>query len=351
MKRIFVIISLLALVVACQKEELPTVEVRDCLVTINTIGEISVTEEELSRSSASFNDLYAVQVYKDGSRFAAGIFDDVSKMQLNLKTGSSYDVRVCMIRDAKTYLSGYFSLTNNGLVLVRDQVGPFYYFYDGYYNNEDFSNSNWYLQTNRFFYNSNQLLYYYNGVDATTTSYSSKSGLYFELKDIREGELNLTKYPTCTDWFYGEVNKYTPNGEVATMDIELKRVGFRLKYELSGVTDGEVTVKVYNNDRTFINSTTNTASYESEEQFIAFYDTYSAWLYADNYTENLTVAVVWKRGIGVTQDLGTKTIQVKRNCLNNIRIALTSDDKGAGISLNTESEDSMGETGTTIPLS
>ena len=112
-----------------------------------------------------------------------------------------------------------------------------------------------------------------------------------------------------------------------------------------------MTVKVYNHDRTFINSTTNTASYESEEQFIAFYDTYSAWLYADNYTENLTVAVVWKRGIGVTQDLGTKTIQVKRNCLNNIRIALTSDDKGAGISLNTESEDSMGETGTTIPLS
>lgn len=351
MKRIFVIISLLALVVACQKEELPTVEVRDCLVTINTVGEISVTEEELSRSSASFNDLYAVQVYKDGSAFAAGIFDDVSKMQLNLKTGSSYDVRVCMIRDAKTYLSNHFSLTNNGLALYRDEVGPFYYYY--YYssssNYQSFYSSNYYLQTNTFFYNSNKLLYYYNGVNATTTS--SKSSFPFELKDIRQGELNLTKYPTCTDWFYGEVNKYTPKGEVATMDIELKRVGFRLKYELSGVTDGEVTVKVYNNDRTFINSTTNTASYESEEQFIAFYDTYSAWLYADNYTENLTVAVVWKRGIGVTQDLGTKTIQVKRNCLNNIRIALTSDDKGAGISLNTESEDSMGETGTTIPLS
>lgn len=343
MKRIFVIISLLALVVACQKEELPTVEVRDCLVTINTIGEISVTEEELSRSSASFNDLYAVQVYKDGSAFASGIFDDVSKMQLNLKTGSSYDVRVCMIRDAKTYLSNYFSLTNNGLALTFEQVGPFKYYITGSTSN------NWYIQTNRFFYNSNQLFYYYNGVNATTTS--SKSSDHFELRDIRQGELHLKRYPTCTDWFYGEVNKYTPNGEVATMDIELKRVGFRLKYELSGVTDGEVTVKVYNNDRTFINSTTNTASYESEEQFIAFYDTYSAWLYADNYTENLTVAVVWKRGIGVTQDLGTKTIQVKRNCLNNIRIALTSDDKGAGISLNTESEDSMGETGTTIPLS
>lgn len=336
MKRIFVIISLLALVVACQKEELPTVEVRDCLVTINTVGEISVTEEELSRSSASFNDLYAVQVYKDGSAFAAGIFDDVSKMQLNLKTGSSYDVRVCMIRDAKTYLSNHFSLTNNGLSTYSPQVGPFE------------TNTGGYIPTNEFYYNSNGILYYYNSVDATSKTWKKT---YFGFGNIREGELLNTKYPTCTDWFYGEVNKYTPNGEVATMDIELKRVGFRLKYELSGVTDGEVTVKVYNNDRTFINSTTNTASYESEEQFIAFYDTYSAWLYADNYTENLTVAVVWKRGIGVTQDLGTKTIQVKRNCLNNIRIALTSDDKGAGISLNTESEDSMGETGTTIPLS
>ena len=157
-------------------------------------------------------------------------------------------------------------------------------------------------------------------------------------------------YPTCTDWFYGEADDYSPNGETATLDVVLKRTGFKLKYELSGVTDGEVTVKVYNDRRTFIETTTNTASYESEEQFIAFLDTYSAWQYADDYTENMTVAVTWKRSIGVTQDLGTKIIQVKRNCLNNIRITLGSDDKGAGLSLSTESESSMGSNSSTIPV-
>ena len=146
------------------------------------------------------------------------------------------------------------------------------------------------------------------------------------------------------------MNNYTPNGETATMDIVLRRTGFGLKYGLSGVTDGEVTVKVYNDTRTFIENTTNTSSYESEEQFIAFYDTYSAWQYADNYTENMTVAVTWKRSIGVTQDLGTKTIQVKRNCLNNIKITLGSDDKNAGLSLTTEEESSMGSSSSTIPV-
>ena len=147
MKRIFTIASLLLLFVACQKEDMPYVEVRDCLVTINTIGDISITESDLTRGSASLNDLYAVQVYKNGSCFALGIFDDVSKMQLNLKTGSTYDFRMCMVKDAKSLLKDYFSLTNNGINWGVGSTGPFYC---GYYH---------YVQTNRFFYNSNG---YYN---------------------------------------------------------------------------------------------------------------------------------------------------------------------------------------------
>ena len=333
---------------ACQKENLPTEEGRDCIVTINTVGEISTSEEDLTRASASLNDLYAVQVYKDGSRFAMGIFDDVSKMQLNLKTGSTYDVRMCMVKDAKSYLKDYFSLTNNGLkctthynLTSNSYTGPFRIFYQS-------GDSSFYLRTNAFFYNSNVYYQYYSS--ASSTSYNTQSDSRFELECIRNGYLLKVQYPTCTDWFYGEVNKFAPNGEATTMNMELKRVGFGLKYELSGVTDGEVTVKVYNSTRTFIDNTTNTSSYASDEQFITFYDTYSAWQYADNYTENMTVSVVWKRGIGVTQDLGTKTIQVKRNCLNNIRIKLSSDDKGAGLLLQTEDEGSMGATDTTIPV-
>ena len=339
MKRIFAIISLVALFAACEKPQVERVEEgQDCVVTFNILGDISVSEDDLTRSTPSTNDLYAVQVYKDGSRFASGIFDDMSLAKLNLKMGATYSVRICMVRDAKTYLGSNFSLTNNGVYCHDSYVaGPYYW--------------SWtvnYTRTNILFYNSNRYTEYYNG--ATSTSLSLYNDGDFELSQIRNGRINNVSYPTCSDWFYGEVNGYVPNGETGTMDVVLKRTGFKLKYELSGVTDGEVTVNVYNSTRTFINNTTNTSSYESEEQFIAFYDTYSAWQYADNYTENMTVAVTWKRSIGVTQDLGTKTIQVKRNCLNNIRITLGSDDKSAGVSLETEAEDSMGSNSSTIPV-
>ena len=351
MKKLFAIISVLGIFAACNKQEIIEQDGQDCLVTINMIGEITTSEESLTKSVPSTNDLYAVQVYKvlsSGSeeKFASGIFDDMSLCKLNLKKGSSYNVRICMVRDAKNYLGDKFSLTNNGVQpSPRSSVGPFYWYYT---HESGYTNPSSYNRTNSLFYNSNGYTEYYS--NSTSTSVSKYHDRDFELNQVRVGEINSIKYPTCTDWFYGEVNNYTPNGETATMDIVLRRTGFGLKYELSGVTDGEVTVKVYNDSRTFIENTTNTSSYESEEQFIAFYDTYSAWQYADNYTENMTVAVTWKRSIGVTQDLGTKVIQVRRNCLNNIKITLGSDDKDAGLSLTTEEESSMGNTSSSIPL-
>ena len=350
MKKLFAIISVLGIFAACNKQEIIEQDGQDCLVTINMIGEITTSEEGLTKSIPSTNDLYAVQVYKvlsSGSeeKFASGIFDDMSLCKLNLKEGSSYSVRICMVRDAKNYLGDNFSLTNNGVKSTNQgMVGPFYW-----YNTKGYCNAACYNRTNSLYYNSNGYTQYYGSSTSTSLNYFPDF-VSFELRSIRVGNINNTSYPTCTDWFYGEVNNYTPNGETATMDIDLRRTGFGLKYELSGVTDGEVTVKVYNGTRTFIENTTNTSSYESEEQFIAFYDTYSAWQYADNYTENMTVAVTWKRSIGVTQDLGTKTIQVKRNCLNNIKITLGSDDKNAGLSLTTEEESSMGSTSSTIPV-
>ena len=134
-------------------------------------------------------------------------------------------------------------------------AGPyFWYRTSGHY----YGNSSRYNRTNILFYNSNGYTQYYSG--ATSTSLTSFSDIYFELTQIRTGRINKISYPTCTDWFYGEVNGYVPDGETGTMDVVLKRTGFKLKYELDGVTDGEVTVKVYNSTRTFINNTPNTSS-------------------------------------------------------------------------------------------
>ena len=157
------------------------------------------------------------------------------------------------------------------------------------------------------------------------------------------------KYPTCDDWLYGE-GVCNANGSFCTVPINMKRIGFKLKYELSGVTDGEVTVKVYNSDKTFINNTTNTSTYSGNPVFFAFYDAYSAWQYADDYMENFTLSVSWLRGIGITEDYGTKTIQLKRNCLNNIKINLGSNDQSAGMNLTVEAENTIGSESVTIPV-
>lgn len=385
MKKLFAIISVLGIFAACNKQEIIEQDGQDCLVTINMIGEITTSEESLTKSVPSTNDLYVVQVYNGSDPFACGVFDDMSLCKLNLKKGSAYNFRICLVRDAKNYLGEDFNLINNGVrtyqsIYYSSSTNPFsaplydiprlyssyygknYYYYnfitgpyymtDAYrhdYPIDDVNSNNWYYYPiNRMWYNSNGYVNYYQG--STSTSMSTHLSESFRFGQIRAGRINEVSYPTCTDWFYGEVNGYTPNGQTATMDVVLRRTGFGLKYELSGVTDGEVTVKVYNDKRTFIENTTNTSSYESEEQFIAFYDTYSAWQYADDYTENMTVAVTWKRSIGVTQDLGTKVIQVRRNCLNNIKITLGSDDKDAGLSLTTEEESSMGNTSSSIPL-
>ena len=314
--------------IACEKiESVKTSDERkDCIVSIVPKCEISTSESLMAKAATLSSDLYSITVYRDGDFFAYGFFDNIESMKLNLKQGSSYAIYAFLVKDAKTMLGEYYSSINGG-ISMNNKVGPFH---------ENNIGSYVYIGTNSFFYTGQQQKYYM-GSDDTIADYKTTS----DFKPMDKAVVNDVKYPACTDWFYGEVNGYIPTGEYSTMEFPLKRTGFKLKYELSGVTDGKVTVKVYNSERTFIENTTSSKSYESDTQFIAFYDTYSAWKYADNYTENLTVAVTWVRGTGITQDLGTKTIQVKRNCLNNIKIKLGSDDQGSTISLTTEEESSI----------
>ena len=359
MKKFVLIASLMAAcsICGCNKIEPLSDKENDkeqeCKVSINLLGDITTSETEMTKSTSPTNNLYGVQVYQDGKKFALGIFDDVSCMNINMKSGHVYLVKVCMIKDAKSLVSCY-SLANGGVQL--NYQGPFLmseisrldelYYMPGY------------IKSNTFFYYSNHFFQYYKNSTSTEmqtasirsdSSYEKKKG-YFELDQLGVGSLNGVDYPTCVDWFYGEKGEYVPQGEFGQMDIPLKRTGFKLKYELSGVTDGQVTVKINNGTRTFIETTTTTESYSSDTQFIAFKDAYSAWKYADNYTENMDVTVTWVRGIGITQNLGTKTVQIKRNCLNNIKIKLGSDDRGAGVSLNAEAESSMGSAENNIPV-
>jgi len=388
---------------------------KDCLVAINPIGEITTSEDPMTKASSTpTDDIYCVQVMQGDAvngylNFAMGYFDNLEAMKLYLKQGSKYRIIVSMVKNAKNLLGTRYNMTQASLrnCVVENNVFTgykdvfdflyqrdggnidngynnghyygkygsdemYYWFYattktdcdrieSPYFDSSTLSsarpNKNKFFPINHYSYVFKHQLDYYENADAT--SIMIEKGYYTKNFDvygpylpfIEKAILNNVQYPSCDGWFYGEVVDYNPTGDYETLDLNFKRVGFKLKYELSGVTDGEVTVKVYNDTRTFIENTTNTSTYASEEQFIAFYDAHSAWQYADNYSENLTVAVSWKRGIGVTQDLGTKIIQVKRNCLNNIKITLGSDDRQAGMSLSAESESSMGSGSSNHPVS
>lgn len=358
MKKIFIIaISMICIFSACNKADMAEnaieQEGKDCLVSFNPIGEITTSISPMTKGSTLTDDIYLVQVYKGNKKFALGYFDNLESMKLYLKQGGTYRIVVAMVKNAKNLLGSRFNLQQNSIYNYNTNDSfNFKYYSDNAGCVLDSYNISWYYPLNRYQYAfKNQFEYYSYSSSTELSSRASSNGIsYFEFTQIENACFNGVNYPTCTDWFYGEVNNYTPTGDYETLDMSFKRVGFKLKYELSGVTDGEVTVRVYNNTRTFIQNTTNTSTYSSDTQFIAFYDAKSAWQYADDYSENMDVAVVWKRGIGVTQDLGKKTIQVKRNCLNNIKIALGSDDRGAGVSMSMESESSMGNLNTDIPV-
>ena len=342
MKKIFIIaLTLIGIFSGCKKAEITKndlgQEEKECLVTFNPIGDITTSMSPLSKAPFT-DDMYLVQVYKGTDPFAFGYFDNLESMKLYLKQGSKYRIIIAMIKDAKTLLGNRYCLSQNS---IESNSGS-----DSF--SIDYGHLDDYFPLNIYQYNFSKKLQNYQSKTSSSLYYYDYSVFKLNRNDI--GILNGVVYPTCTDWFYGEVNDYSPTGDYSTLNMSFKRVGFKLKYELSGVTDGEVTVRVYNTKRTFIDNTTNTSTYSSDTQFIAFYDTKSAWQYADDYSENMDVAVVWKRGIGVTQDLGKKTIQVKRNCLNNIKIALGSDDRGAGVKMSMESESTMGNLDTNIPI-
>lgn len=349
MKKCYYYVLLCFLVGCSQFENTDKQAEGDCLVSFSLSGEITNSESLLTKSSAE--DIYLVQVFQGNAPFAFGVFDNPSLIQLYLKKGASHKFVVSVIKNGKSvtdYNSDYG--LNCG---SRNYHSPNSYHLS---NLGPFATENGYLAINTFYYNSfSTVPIIISGTSHTTLSDYDRSNAHFDC--IMTAVIKGQRYPACEDWFYGE-RSFVPTGQFETLIIDLKRVGFKLKYELSGVTDGAVTVLVYNEYqdnsgyvmRYLIKNTNSGSTYSSDPLFYAFYDARNAWLYADDYMENFTLSVSWARGIGITEDYGTKTIQLKRNCLNNIKINLGSNDQSAGMNLTVEAESTIGAEAVTIPV-
>lgn len=303
--RLFQALSLLIVVTlfSCSKEDAPYQEDdKFYMVSLNFKGDITTADSPLTRGTAT-DDLYGLLVWENNAIMGGGLYDNIEDMKFRLQASKKYKFVVAAVKNGKK-------------VIYKSSDGSYGQPFKCYL-------------TNLF------------GTPAPAESYL-KSG------SSHVGSLLLSDYPE-TDRFYGEVIDYVPT-ENGVVNMDLKRTAFGLKYEVSGVSDGTVTVTVKNSNAVFFEKSDITADYTSEEKIFTFNKVYSAWQYADNYTENVEVSVSWKRGIGITQDLGSKKVVVKRNKMNIIHIKLATDESNQNLGIDVESDANMKVEEITIPL-
>lgn len=315
----------------CSKEENGIDDNKLYDISLRFNGEISTSESPLMRGEAT-NDLYGVNVYKDDKYYAYGLFDNVDAIRIYLPAGSTYKFEATIVKDEKN------------IIRRRGWSDGSYEYYapftiaDTYYNDSESIMCENEFKSCRY--------------DSYTSHYEYLNGLKFGktavYTDADKTKYKITSYPQ-TDRFYGELDKFTPSAD-ATVDIDMKRTAFGLQYQVNGVSDGTVSIKIKNDSETFVDNTSITSDYTSQELIYTFSDVYSAWKYSDNYTENVTVSASWLRGIGITQDLGSKVIQIKRNRMNIVRIKLATDESGNSVGIEVESETPMTNENITIPL-
>ena len=301
---ILLISTILVLLTSCNKGIEPEIDSNaTCEISLNFVGEISTTITPLTKSINSA-DLLGIQVYKinngSESKFAYGLFDDASNIKLHMQKGFKYRIVATVLKNGKS-------------LLYKSSSGYYYPF------NRGSSNTN---ITNSFIYSTSSYFDYLGSGMIENTGY------------------DYVKYPEALR-YYAEVLNYSPV-ENGSLPIELKHTGFGIKYKVKGLTDGTLALNVKNSSRSFIDESAISSDGESDTKYFSFYNVSDAWKYADDYMEDITVSVKWARGIGVTSDLGSKTVKVKRNQINSINVTLSSDDGGGSLNFNVEPDSSMG---------
>ncbi len=298
------------------------------LVKLNFTGEVNTDESPMTKAFSS-GDLLGIQVKEGSNYYAYGLFDDPSKVSIYLHSGKTYSIECNLVKEGKsrlTYSSGYYITINNKRTYIYGvgaRVGA-----DGY--------GLPFLQRMS------------NNVSVTplSNSFTYSSDVY--LKTLNSGQLTIGSDKVSTIYsnarvFYGKRDNII-GGKESSIPLELKSGSFGIKLSVSGITDGNVTVTIKNSVQTFHTNSNITQDTEFGTTIWTFYDLASAWQYADNYAENFTVGVVWNRGVGVTQDLGTKTVQFKRNAVNHVKINLSTSTKSAGLAVSLEEPEITNET-------
>lgn len=294
------------MIVGCSQDETNNNQ-EDKIITVpvKLNGEISSSESPITRTGTESQDLIGIFVGKwNGSyypAFAYGLFDNLDNVTINLKAGAKYCFRCTLIKDAKNKLYKYTGSS-------KTTCYPFWGTLNG------------------TFYHLNEPFTYTTSINNNLTN---------NQVTISSGS---NRYCADIDRFYGVLDDYSPTVD-GVVNINLKRVSFGLQVKVTGITDGTVNFTVKHKDAnvTFVSRTGLSSNFESTATMYSMYNVTNAWQYADaDYQEPLDVSVTWTRSVGVTENLGTKTVNVKRNSMNIIHIKLTANGDGAAVGVSEE---------------
>ena len=207
--------------VACEKEtDIPQIPDGTDLPETYTVslacgGELDVTYNPMSRFTPDSNDLYAVQVtYAPTSgggtkKYAYGLFDDPSKMNITLLADYKYNFEILLVDDAKTKIYSDSILVDNSNYYG---YGKPFDAYNGYNASNNLSITK---VTNEFIIAEDKYFYDLLGGNCT----------YFKVADGMEWYAHTPNVES----YYGKVSGYVPTADGEQISIYLKRMVFGLK--------------------------------------------------------------------------------------------------------------------------
>lgn len=254
-------------------------------VSLGVKGEIlDVIQTPLTKSGEN-NNLYGIQVYSTNtpddnnsySPYAYGLFDDISNISITLLDGYYYRF-VC-------------TMVLNGKNILRHNVGKYYY---PFFNFSDGGTS------------------IENGFKITTQT---------RLYDLEGGCTSLAAkeyYRPNTDRYYGEILGFQPTTN-STINIEMKRTVFGVKFIAAGLTEGNLKIVMNETPELYINSTD--AKHEIEDIF-TFSNVDDAFN-KENYSEDIKTSIYWEKADGTEVPIAVNyTLTFTRKMMHTVRINL-----------------------------
>lgn len=262
MKNLIFILLAVSSMVSCRLDKPDPLPEKYTVQLLLDREDIVERDEPLTLTKASSKDLYAVQIYKKGtisySKYAYGIFDDESRMSLELELGSTYKIEVSVVPNGKDLIAK----GENGGYQAPFVIGGF--------------SGGAGKITNEFI--------------LATTNYIDEINVGKAVVNEEGGKKTEYARPPI-ERYYGVVENYRPE-RGGTLTIPLKYVCFGLTIVPEDFTEGSIEVKMEGAPTFTLTPDDPTAITKKIFTFDNFMG--NDWT-ADDYSEDIPITITWTK--------------------------------------------------------